>query len=159
MSENLATILTETARALPDHVAIKLDDVELTYALLDEGSARIAGLLQASGHRARRPRRDHAARTSPTSRSSTTGSCAPGGVVVPMNVLLKEREVGVLPRATPARSCCSPGTTSPRPRTTRRRARRAPSVIVVEPGEFEQLVWPGRAGPRRWPTRRTTTPR
>ena len=42
MSENLASILTETLRRHGDRTAFKLDDLELTYALLDEGSARIA---------------------------------------------------------------------------------------------------------------------
>ena len=41
MSENLATILTETAERLPEQTAFKLDDVELNYSMLDEGSARV----------------------------------------------------------------------------------------------------------------------
>ena len=60
MSENLARILTETAETSGDQTAFKLDDVELNYAMLDEGSARVAGLLKAKGVRARRPRRGHA---------------------------------------------------------------------------------------------------
>ena len=43
MSENLARILTDTAAEHGDRTAFKLDDVELTYALLDEASARVAG--------------------------------------------------------------------------------------------------------------------
>ena len=49
MSENLAKVLTEAAEASPDGVAIKLDDVELTYAALDAASQRMAGLLKAKG--------------------------------------------------------------------------------------------------------------
>ncbi len=49
MSDNLATILTDTAAKRAEHVAFKLDDVELTYAMLDEGSARVARLLEAKG--------------------------------------------------------------------------------------------------------------
>ena len=49
MSENLARILTDTAAEHGDRTAFKLDDVELTYAVLDESSARVAALLKAKG--------------------------------------------------------------------------------------------------------------
>ena len=49
MHENLATILIETAKRHGDRTAFKLDDVELNYTLLDEASARIAGLLKRKG--------------------------------------------------------------------------------------------------------------
>ena len=38
MGDNLAGILTETAAARGDRIAFKLDDVELSYAMLDEGA-------------------------------------------------------------------------------------------------------------------------
>ena len=76
MSDSLATILTDTAAKHGDRVAFKLDDAELTYAMLDDGSARIASLLRAKGARARRSGRADAAERARTSRSSTTGSCA-----------------------------------------------------------------------------------
>jgi long-chain acyl-CoA synthetase len=47
MSENLATILTETAAGHGDRTAFKLDDVELSYSMLDGASAHIAGLVKA----------------------------------------------------------------------------------------------------------------
>ena len=40
MHENLATILTETAKRHGDRTAFKVDDVELSYGLLDEATAR-----------------------------------------------------------------------------------------------------------------------
>ena len=46
---NLAENLLRTAEALPDKVAVHLDDVEVTYAQLAEGAARVAGMLQAKG--------------------------------------------------------------------------------------------------------------
>ena len=49
MSENLATILTETAAEHGDRTAFKLDDVELTYSVLNGSSARVAALLKARG--------------------------------------------------------------------------------------------------------------
>jgi non-ribosomal peptide synthetase component E (peptide arylation enzyme) len=39
MSENLARILTETAAKHGDRTAFKLDDIELSYSILDEASA------------------------------------------------------------------------------------------------------------------------
>ena len=51
--------------AHPDRVALKLDDRELTYAVLDDAAARVGRPAARQGRRARRPRRDHAARTSP----------------------------------------------------------------------------------------------
>ena len=49
MSRNLASNLTDTAEHQGDRIAIKLDDFELNYQLLNEGSARVAGLLEAKG--------------------------------------------------------------------------------------------------------------
>ena len=46
---NLAGLLTASAERDPDHVAIKLDDAELTYGALDGASAHIAGLLSEHG--------------------------------------------------------------------------------------------------------------
>ena len=46
---NLAQILTDAAERDPDHVAIKLDDAELTYAQLDGATAHVAGLLREHG--------------------------------------------------------------------------------------------------------------
>ncbi len=41
-----------------------------------------------------------------------------GGIVVPMNVLLKRREIAFYLDDSGARSCCSPGTASPTRRAT-----------------------------------------
>jgi long-chain acyl-CoA synthetase len=92
MSENLARILTDTAAEHGDRVAFKLDDAEVTYAQLEAASARAAGLLQERG-------------VEPGDRVGLMLPNVPyfpvlyyailraGAVVVPMNVLLKEREV------------------------------------------------------------------
>src|SRR3954464_1613621 len=92
MSRNLAENLTASAQRHPDRVAQKLDDAELTYAVRDEGSARVAGLLAARG-------------VGPGDRVGVMLPNVPyfavvyygvlrlGAVVVPMNVLLKQREV------------------------------------------------------------------
>jgi long-chain acyl-CoA synthetase len=89
---NLAELLTDTAARSPEATALKLDDHELSYAELDEASARVAGVLQAKGVRPgdrvglMLPNIPHFALV-------YYGILRAGGVVVPMNVLLKEREV------------------------------------------------------------------
>ena len=92
MSSNLATILTDTAEQQGDKTAFKLDDMELSYGLLDEGSARIAGLLRSKGLEPG----DRVGLMMPNVPYFPViyyGILRAGGVVVPMNVLLKKREV------------------------------------------------------------------
>src|ERR671923_1569443 len=92
MSENLARILTEAAEQHGDRTAFKLDDVELSYAMLDEGSARVAGLLKSRGLEPG----DRVGLMMPNVPYFPViyyGILRAGGVVVPMNVLLKKREV------------------------------------------------------------------
>ncbi len=89
---NLASILTEAAARDPEHVAVKLDDTELTYGQLDEASARLASLLRAKGLR-RGDRVGIMLPNVPYFAVVYYGVVRAGGVVVPMNVLLKRREV------------------------------------------------------------------
>jgi len=49
MGANLAENLTATAQQHGDRTALKLDDAEMTYAQLDDASARLAGLLTEKG--------------------------------------------------------------------------------------------------------------
>ena len=42
---NLAEMLTRSASRDPEHVALRLDDVEVSYRSLDDASARVAALL------------------------------------------------------------------------------------------------------------------
>jgi long-chain acyl-CoA synthetase len=89
---NLASILADALEGSADKVAFKLDDVELTYAMLDEGSARMAGLLKAAGVGAG----DRVGIMLPNVPYFPVAYYAVlrlGAVVVPMNVLLKGREV------------------------------------------------------------------
>ncbi len=92
MGLNLASIVTESAARVPDNAAVRLGATELTYAELDERSARLATLLRARG-------------LEPGDRVGVMlpnvlefpiayyGVLRAGGVVVPMNVLLKRREI------------------------------------------------------------------
>src|ERR1700709_2653599 len=90
---NLAGLLTASAERDPDHVAIKLDDAELTYGALDRASAHIAGLLAEHGFE-RGDRVGVMLPNVPYFPVIYYGILRAGGVVVPMNVLLKKREVG-----------------------------------------------------------------
>ena len=89
---NLATILTESAQRYPDRVAVKLDDIELTYRLLDGASTHLAGLLHEKGFSAS-DRVGIMLPNVPYFPVCYFGVLRAGGVVVPMNVLLKRREV------------------------------------------------------------------
>jgi long-chain acyl-CoA synthetase len=89
---NLADNLVRSAVAFPERAAIRLDDDVLTYAELDARSARVAALLAGVGVRPG----DRVAIMLPNVPDFATlyyGVLRAGGVVVPMNPLLKEREV------------------------------------------------------------------
>ena len=89
---NLADNLTRTAEQHGDRPAVKLDDFVLTYSELQDGARRVAALLKSHG-------------VGPGDRVGLVmpnvppfpvlfyGAVAIGAVVVPMNPLLKAREV------------------------------------------------------------------
>src|SRR3954469_24823550 len=127
---NLADLLTRAAEQHGDRIALKLDEQELNYAFLDEGASRIAGLLRARG-------------IEPGDRVGIMlpnvpyfpvvyyGILRAGGVVVPMNVLLKAREVDFYVSDSGAKTLF----------VWHGFAAEAPAdAISVTPGEFEQLV-------------------
>src|SRR4051794_5784627 len=130
---NLAGLLTQTAQSYGDRIALKLDEQELNYAFLNEGASRIAGLLRARGIEPG----DRVALMLPNVPYFPVvyyGILRAGGIVVPMNVLLKGREVDFYVSDSGAKvlfvwhgfadACVD-----------------APAeVIKVVPGEFEQLV-------------------
>src|SRR4051812_34048282 len=93
MSGNLATILTDSASKHGDRPAVKLDDAVFNYTLLDEASARVAAMLKAMGLQAG-DRVGIMLPNVPYFPVAYYGVRRAGGVVVPMNVLLKGREVG-----------------------------------------------------------------
>ena len=89
---NLARTLTDAAQRDPEHVAIKLDDVELTYGQLDGATAHLAGLLREHGVSAG-DRVGVMLPNVPYFPVCYYGALRAGAIVVPMNVLLKQREV------------------------------------------------------------------
>jgi long-chain acyl-CoA synthetase len=92
MSANLATNLSESVQRDADAVALKLDDAELTDGMLEAGSAAVAGLLKEKGFETG-DRVGIMLPNVPYFAPVYYGVLRAGGVVVPMNVLLKGREV------------------------------------------------------------------
>jgi long-chain acyl-CoA synthetase len=92
MGLNLASIVTEGAERAPDAVAVRLGPVELTYAELDERSARLSALLRERGVGAG-DRVGVMLPNVPEFPIAYYGVLRAGAIVVPMNVLLKRREI------------------------------------------------------------------
>jgi long-chain acyl-CoA synthetase len=92
MAMNLASIVTDSAARVPDAPAVRLGDAVLGYAELDDRSARLATLLRQLGV-------DPGDRVGvmlpnvPDFPVAYYGVLRAGAVVVPMNVLLKRREI------------------------------------------------------------------
>ncbi|HEX2410386.1 MAG TPA: long-chain fatty acid--CoA ligase [Solirubrobacteraceae bacterium] len=89
---NLAANLSATAHRHPDRRALALGDDALAYAALDAASARVAGMLRARGLRPG-DRVGVMLPNVPQFAMAYYGVLRMGGIVVPMNPLLKAREV------------------------------------------------------------------
>jgi long-chain acyl-CoA synthetase len=137
MSENLATILTETAERGGDRTAFKLDDMELNYSLLDEASARVAALVKSKGVEPG-DRVGLMMPNVPYFPAIYYGILRAGGVVVPMNVLLKAREVAFYVEDPEAELLFAWGDFGEAAEAGAEKA--GTEVILVKPGEFEQLL-------------------
>ncbi len=134
---NLASLLTESAQRDPSHVAIKLDDIELTYEQLNGATTYIAGLLRAHG-------------VGPGDRVGIMlpnvpyfpvcyyGVLRAGGIVVPMNVLLKRREVAFYLSDSGAKLLFAWHGFAEDAQGGAEEA--GTECLLVAPGEFEQLV-------------------
>ena len=92
MGLNLASILVDAAARFADNPAIRLGDAELTYAALDDSSARLATLLLDAGMKPG-DRVGVMLPNVPEFPIVYYGVLRAGGIVVPMNVLLKRREI------------------------------------------------------------------
>ena len=89
---NLAQILTESAERHPEQVAVKLDDFELNYGLLEQAAMRIAGMLREHGI----VPGDRVALMVPNVPHFVVayyGILRAGAIAVPLNVLNKRREI------------------------------------------------------------------
>jgi long-chain acyl-CoA synthetase len=89
---NLVTLLEDSAREYPDKTAVVSGDTRLTFGELNESACRVANGLVAVGIRAG----EKVALTCANSSyfpMAYYGILKMGGVVVPLNVLLKSREI------------------------------------------------------------------
>ncbi|MGW7368219.1 long-chain-fatty-acid--CoA ligase [Streptomyces sp. NPDC054841] len=89
---NLAVMLENSARAVPGRAAVVLGDQQLTYAELDAAACRVANLLRSRGVEPG----DKVALSCPNLPWFPVvyyGILKAGAVVVPLNVLLKGREI------------------------------------------------------------------
>lgn len=89
---NLVSHMVDSARTHPDRAALRLGDTVVSYRMLDQGSARMAGLLHDRGVKPG----DRVAIMLPNVPEFALayfGVLRAGGIVVPMNPLLKSREV------------------------------------------------------------------
>jgi long-chain acyl-CoA synthetase len=139
---NLAELLSNAAAATPENTAVKLDALELSYAELDQAAARVAGLLQAKGIRPG-DRVGVMLPNVPYFAVVYYGILRAGGVVVPMNVLLKEREVGYYLSDPGARLLFAWHEFADAAHGGSDRAHA--DCLLVEPGDFEALL--GRSEP------------
>jgi long-chain acyl-CoA synthetase len=88
---NLARLLADTVAKHSDRPAVRLDDLTMTYSELDDAVGRCAGMLRAAGVEVG-DRVGIMLPNVPHFPITYFAVLRLGGVVVPMNVLLKERE-------------------------------------------------------------------
>jgi long-chain acyl-CoA synthetase len=142
MSANLSRIVVEAAQRHPDRPALKLDDAVLTYRQLDDATARVAGLLREKGL-APGDRVGIMLPNVPYFAVAYYGVLRAGGVVVPMNVLLKGREVTFYLKDPEAKLMFAWHGFEEAARQGADEA--GVELVTVRPGEFEQLL--GAAAP------------
>ena len=137
MSDNLADNLSDTAARHGDRTAFKLDDFELSYTGLDCAASRIANLLEDKGLEPG-DRVGLMLPNVPYFPSIYYGILRAGGVVVPMNVLLKGREVSYYLGDSGAKLLFAWGDFAEAAEKGASEA--GTETILVKPGEFEELV-------------------
>jgi long-chain acyl-CoA synthetase len=103
---NLSPNLSEAASMYPLRTAVRMDELVMTFAELDDAAARLANYLLAHGVGAG----DRVAIMLPNVPAFGIvyyGVLRVGGLVVPMNPLLEGREIEYYLCGTPVRDCCS----------------------------------------------------
>ena len=134
---NFAEHLSAAAAADPDRPAVKLDDIVLSYAVLDAAVARMAGVLRARGI-GPGDRVGIQLPNVPYFPIAYYGVLRLGAVIVPMNPLLKGREVAFHLGDSGAKVIVAwHGFADP----AREGAEQAGAdLLLAEPGSFEQLL-------------------
>jgi long-chain acyl-CoA synthetase len=134
---NLAENLSASARRDPERTALKLDELVLSYAALDDASARAASLLRERGIEPgdrvglMLPNVPHFA-------IAYYGVLRAGATVVPMNVLFKRREVAHMLADSEAKVLMAWHGFAEEAQLGA--AETEAECMVIAPGEFEQLL-------------------
>ncbi|CAM5644862.1 long-chain fatty acid--CoA ligase [Kitasatospora aureofaciens] len=137
---NLASNLARSARTYTDRAALRLGDDTVSYRTLDQDSAHMAGLLHDRGVKPG----DRVAIMLPNTPEFAIayfGVLRVGGVVVPMNPLLKSREVAYYLGDSGARLLFAGRAVADEARTGAQQAEA--DAIVVDPGGFDELLASG----------------
>jgi long-chain acyl-CoA synthetase len=134
---NLAENLSRSAAAGPDAPAVKLDDAVLSYAALDEATARVAGLLAARSV-GEGDRVGIMLPNVPYFPVVYYGILRRGAVAVPMNVLLKGRETAFYLKDPGAKVVFAWADFAEHARSGAAEAEA--ECIEVAPGNFERLL-------------------
>ncbi|MET7352222.1 long-chain-fatty-acid--CoA ligase [Streptomyces mirabilis] len=134
---NLASHLVSSARTHPDRAALRLEDAVVSYRALDQGSAHMAGLLDNHGVKPG----DRVAIMLPNVPEFALayfGVLRAGGIVVPMNPLLKSREVAYYLGDSGAQLLFAWHAFADEARAGAQQAEA--EVVVVSPGAFDSLL-------------------
>ena len=134
---NLADNLANTTAEHGDRVAIKLDDTELPYKHLNAAANGVANLLAERGVEAG-DRVGIMLPNVPYFPVCYYGALKLGAVVVPMNVLLKKREVGFYLKDPEAKVLFAWHDFAEAAEAGAQEA--DTDLILVKPGEFEELI-------------------
>ena len=137
MSENLALNLIDSAKRSAEQPAVRLDETVLSYGALDDLTARVAGLLRAHGVQPG-DRVGLMLPNVPQFAVAYYGILRAGAIVVPMNVLLKRREVAFYLGDPGAKLVFAWHEFADEAEAGAAEAGAEP--IIVRPGEFEQLL-------------------
>src|SRR3954452_1218075 len=134
---NLTHMLEDTVEQHGDRTAIKLDDLEISYNALDAGTKAVAGFLKSKGV-GPGDRVGLMLPNLPYFPFAFYGVLRLGASVVPMNPLLKEREVAFHLGDSGAKVLVAWNQFADEARAGSEHA--GAEVLVVEPGEFEKQV-------------------
>jgi long-chain acyl-CoA synthetase len=137
MSENLALNLMDSAQRGAELPAVRLDDTVMSYGALDDRTAQLAGLLREHGVEPG-DRVGVMLPNVPQFAVAYYGVLRAGAIVVPMNVLLKRREVAFYLGDPDARVVLAWHEFADEARAGAEEA--GAECIIVHPGEFEQML-------------------
>ncbi|MGW0765452.1 long-chain-fatty-acid--CoA ligase [Streptomyces sp. NPDC002676] len=137
---NLASHVVNSARSHPDRAALRLGDDFVTYRTLDQRSARMAELLRERGVRPG-DRVGIMLPDVPEFAVAYFGVLRAGGIVVPMNPLLKSREVAYYLGDSQARLLFAWHEFADEARAGAQQT--GAEAVIVDAGGFDELPAPG----------------